>query len=209
MLYVLVGTDQTKRKEAYEKLAHLGRVTNHIYSEHVSLVEPLIDATSLFGDRIVVLMIQTLENAAQREIVTELLPKLQKSSNIFIIDEPLADANRVKSLQKHAQELYDARPPKRKDVDLFTICSLLERRDKKEVWLEWRKISPLETGEALQGILWWKWKTVWENTLLGRPSKYTKEECEFFGGKLLRAPIRAHRGEGDLKLILEEIILSI
>jgi hypothetical protein len=82
MLYVLVGTDQTKRKEAYEKLAHLGRVTNHIYSEHVSLVEPLIDATSLFGDRIVVLMIQPLRTLHKEKLLQNFYPNY-KSPQTF------------------------------------------------------------------------------------------------------------------------------
>jgi hypothetical protein len=70
-------------------------------------------------------------------------------------------------------------------------------------------IRDKETGEALQGILWWKWKTIWGDVLSGKRAMYTKEECEMIGSKLMRAPLRAHRGEGDLKVYLEEILLSI
>jgi len=209
MIYAIVGTEDGKRKDAYKKLLELGPVTNHLYSEHANAVEPLISATSLFGDKIIALLFQMMDSASSRDVVVNNLQAMSASETIFIIDEPFADANRVKMLQKHSKELHDARTEKVKEVDVFKICNLLGKRDKKEVWLEWMNIRDKETGEALQGILWWKWKMIWGDVLTGKRAMYTKEECEAIGGKLMRAPILAHRGEGDLKLRLEEILLSI
>jgi hypothetical protein len=209
MIYAIVGTEDGKRKAAYKELLKLGAITNHLYSEHVNELQSLVGATSLFGDPIIVLLFQMMENSSSREGVVGKLSEMKNSPNIFIIDEPFADANRIKSLQKYSEKLYDARAEKAKEVDVFKICNLLGSRDKKEVWLEWMNIRDKETGEALQGILWWKWKMIWGDVLAGKRAMYTKEECETIGRKLLRAPILAHRGEGDLKLRLEEILLSI
>jgi hypothetical protein len=209
MIYALVGTESKKREKAYEAFSKLGNVSAHIYSEQIATLEPLVTATSLFGDTVVVNLLQTMDTASSRDEVIRLLPDMQESSNIFIIDEPFADANRVKRLEKYAEKLHDAREEKLKDVDVFTLCNLVSRRDKKGAWIEWMKIREQGSPEAIHGALWWKWGIIWSDVRSGKPAKFTLSECEAFGGKLLRASIKAHRGEADLKVELEKVILGI
>jgi hypothetical protein len=209
MIYSIVGTGMVKREKAYEALEKVGEPGVHIYSEQIASLQALISSTSLFGDTIVANLIQTMDVAASRDEVTRLLPDMKDSSNIFIIDEPFADANRVKKLEKYSEKLYDAREEKKEGVDVFKLCNLFGRRDKKEAWLEWMRIRDLESPEAIQGLLWWKMKTIWEDTLNGKPSKYTKAECEHFASRIVRSSMDAHRGEKDLKVELEAILLSI
>ncbi len=209
MIYAIVGTDTNKREKAYELLNKLGNVSAHIYSEQVATLEPLISASNLFGDKVIANLIQVMDVASSRDEVVRLLPEMKESTNIFIIDEPFSDANRVTRLTKYAEKVYDAREGKEKDVDVFTFCNLFARRDKKEVWIEWMRIRDLDSPEAINGALWWKFQGVWSDVKLGKPSKFTLNECEEIGGKLIRAPILAHRGEADLKVELEKIILSL
>ncbi len=209
MIYAIVGTDTNKREKAYESLNKLGDVSAHIYSEQVATLEPLISASNLFGDKVIVNLIQVMELASSRDEVVRLLPEMKESSNIFIIDEPFADVNRVTRLTKYSEKIYDAREGKEKDVDVFTFCNLFARRDKKGVWIEWMRIRDLDSPEAINGALWWKFQGIWSDVRLGKPSKFTLSECEEIGGKLIRAPILAHRGEADLKVELEKIILSL
>lgn len=209
MIYTVVGTNQSKREKAFEKLAKLGDVSMHVYGENVAGVKPLIEATSLFGDSVVALLIQTLDRAEDREVVYELLSDMQVSKNVFIIDEPFADANRFKKLQKYSHEMVDAREEKKEGVNPFALCLSFGKRDKKAAWIEWMHIRDKESAEAIQGALWWKMKTLWEDTLSGKPSKFTKDECEVFASRILRSSILAHRGERDLKQELESIILSV
>lgn len=209
MIYSVVGTGLEKREQAFSWLQTLGTPSAHIYSEQIVSLRPLISATSLFGEKILVHVIQVFDGASSKEEVIRLLPEMQISSTIFIIDEPFADANRMKKLEKFSEKLFDAREEKEKEVDVFTLCSLFARRDKKGAWVEWMKIKDEVSGEQVQGLLWWKMKTIWEDTLSGKPSKFTKEECEMFGEKVLRSSIEAHRGKADLKVELEKIILSI
>jgi hypothetical protein len=64
-------------------------------------------------------------------------------------------------------------------------------------------------GEAIAGALWWKFQSVWQATKAGKRSPYTLPECERVGGDIVRASIKAHRGELDLMTELERIILSL
>lgn len=209
MLYAIFGTHQEQRKKAQEELASLGTVTNHLYSEHVLSLEPLINATTIFNEPIVALLVQTFDSASSKEVVTKLLGDMKESRNIFILDEPFADAYKIKAISKHAVKVFDAREEKKKEIDIFRICNLIGKRDKKEAWIEWMHIRDKDSAEALQGIIWWKWKTIWADTLEGKPSKFTKQECELIGEKLMKSTILAHRGKGDIKATLEEIILAL
>lgn len=209
MIYSIVGTDTNKREKAYEALEKVGAISAHIYSEQIATLEALIEATSLFGDKVVANLIQTMDVASSREEVIRLLSDMKDSQNIFIIDEPFADANRVTRLTKYSEKVYDAREEKKKDVDVFTLCNLFARRDKKGAWLEWVRVRDLDSPEAIHGALWWKWTTIWQDTIKGVPTKFTLQECENIGGKLMRANIEAHRGGKELKVALEEIILSL
>lgn len=209
MIYAIVGTDTNKREKAYEVLAKVGVVSSYIYSEQINTLEALTEASSLFGDKVVVNLIQTMDIASSRDEVIRLLPTMKESKNVFIIDEPFADANRFKRLEKYADKIFDAREEKKKDVDVFTLCNLFARRDKKGAWIEWMRMRDLDSPEAIQGALWWKWTMVWQDVRAGKPSKFSLQECEDIGGKLVRSNIEAHRGEKDLKVALEEIILSL
>lgn len=209
MIFAIVGTDTSKREKAYESLASQGVVSAHIYSEQVATLEPLISASSLFGDKVIANLIQVMDPASSRDEVVRLLPEMKESLNVFIIDEPFADANRVSRLTKYAEKVFDAREEKKKEVDVFTLCNLFARRDKKNAWIEWMKIRDIGSPEAIHGALWWKFQIVWSDTRNGSPSKFTVTECEEIGAQLMRASIKAHRGEGDLKVELEKVILGL
>lgn len=215
MIYTLVGTDAKKREKALAEVAKLGTPNAHIYSEQISVLQPLIEAGSLFGDKVIAHLVQTLEKTEAREHVYGLLKDMEESDNVFVIDEPFADANRVKKLEKYSKKLFDARDlpaqagEKEKEASPFSLSNAFARRDKKEVWAEWMKLRDQMEPEAIQGALWWKFQNVWSDARSGRPGKYTLKECEEIGGKIMRSSILAHRGEKDLKVELESILLSI
>ena len=209
MIYSVVGTDVTKREKAYKELEKHGVISTHIYSEQIGTLEAYIDIQSLFGEKSIINLLQVMDVASSREELVRLLPQMKDSSTIFIIDEPFADVNKVTRLTKYSEKLYDAREPKKSDVDVFTLTNLFAKRDKKSLWIEWMRIRDLDSPEAIQGALWWKFTTIWGDVRSGKPAKFTVSECELIGGRLMRAPIIAHRGEGDLKKELEEIILMV
>lgn len=209
MIYALVGTDIVKREKAKKGYEHFGSVSAHVYGEHVHTLESFIDAGDLFGEKVIVHLVQLMDTSSSKKVVTQLFPRLQASQNIFIMDEPFADTYTVKAIQKYAKEFVDARLPKGKEVDVFTLSNLFARRDKKGLWTEWMRVRDLDSGEAFQGILWWKFVTMWTDVKKGRASKYSEAECEEIGGKLVRASILAHQGKADLKVELEKIIVGV
>ena len=55
MIYSIVGTDKNKREKAYESITKVGHISAHVYSEQIATLEALIQATSLFGDKVVLI----------------------------------------------------------------------------------------------------------------------------------------------------------
>ncbi len=209
MIYSIVGTHTGLKDKAIKELSTHGKVSRYLYSEHIGELESLIDGVSLFGGVEVISCVSLLESASSQEELLRLLPKMATSLNIFIIDEPFADVHKVNKLAKVSKKLFDAREEKKKDSSVFVLCTSFARRDKKTTWVNFMNVKEKEKAEAIHGALWWKWREVWQDTLLGKSTAYTKEECEKIGGELLRSNILAHRGQRDLMLELERIVLSI
>ena len=208
MIYAIIATDTHERERALETLFNLGTATAHIYSEQIASLEPLVSATSLFGERVIVNLMQVMEVAISRDELIRLLPEMKTSMNIFIIDELFSDAHDIARLSKYAEKVFDAREEKER-IDIFTLCNFFAKKDKKGAWREWIKIRDLAEPEAVSGLLWWKFQLVWGDVKSGRPSRFTPQECEKLGERIVLAPIKAHNGELDLKTELESIIVSL
>ncbi len=209
MIYSVVGTHKTLRYKAFAEFSKLGAISRYVYSEELGELESLIEASSLFGETIIISCVQLMESEGGKDELLRLLPRMEVTENIFIIDEPFGDVHRFNRLSKISKKIVDAREEKKKDMSVFTLCTSFAARDKKMAWINWMNVKDKESGEAIQGALWWKWKDLWQAVLEGKASKYTLSECETIGGELLRSSILAHRGEKDLMAELERIILSI
>lgn len=213
MIFTIIGTDIKKRNKAFVEVLKGKDISSHIYSNTIYMIEPLIGAQDIFGGEVIVVMEQTMDKARgdeenNKEIVKKLLPNIAGSRNIFIIDEPFADANMVKSLDKYSEKLFDCSEEKIKERNAFALCDALERRDRKTAFVEWMKIKDL-SAEMTHGAIWWKVRSMWEIGLSGVSINYSKEEIELMGKKLIDMSHEAHRGEGDLKVEIEKLILGI
>jgi hypothetical protein len=209
MIYTIVGTHKERRDKGHKEFSSFGVATHHIYSEQVGSLEALIDGVSLFGEVTVIFCIQLGEVASSKEEMLRLLDGMKVSSNIFIIDEPFADVHLFNKLSKVSVKVIDAREEKKKDVSVFNFCDSFIARDKKQAWVDFMELKKSGSAEAIQGALWWKFQTEWGKVLEGKKSLFNKEECERFGGEIMRSSILAHRGERDLFLELERIVLSV
>ncbi len=209
MIYSIVGTHYGLREKGNKEIKALGGAMHHIYSEQIGELEALIDATSLFGDPVIVVCIQLGENASSKEELKRLMDAMSLSVNIFIVDEPFADVHLVNRLQKVSKKLFDAREEKLKDTSVFALCDSFIARDKKQAWVDFMNIKKPDNAEAIQGALWWKFQTEWVKVKEGKRSLFNDNECERIGGELVRSSILAHRGQKDLFVELEKIILSI
>lgn len=213
MIFTIIGTDIKKRNRAFLEVLKGKEISSHIYSNNIYMLESLISAQDIFGGEVVVVMEQTMEKSRDdekenKEIVKKLLPQIAESKNIFIVDEPFADANRLKTLEKYSEKIFDCREEKTKERNAFALCDALEKRDRKMAFVEWMKVKDL-TGEVTHGAIWWKVRTMWEDGLEGRELKYSKEEIEEMGKKLIDMSHDAHRGKTDLKREIEKLVLGI
>ena len=108
MIYSIVGTHHRLREKGNKELSALGKAMHHIYSEQIGELESLINATSLFGDPVIVVCIQLGEVTSSKEELKRLLDSMSASTNIFIIDEPFADVHLVNTLSKVSKKLFNS-----------------------------------------------------------------------------------------------------
>ena len=209
MIYAIVGTHKERREKGNKEFSSLGVPSHHIYSEQVGALESLIDGVSLFGDVSIITCVQLGEVVSSKEEMIRLLDQMKISSNIFIIDEPFADVHLFNKLRKVSVKVIDAREEKVKDVSVFNFCDSFITRDKKQAWVDFLSLKNGGSREAIQGALWWKFQMEWSKVKEGKKSRFTEGECETFGGEIVRSSILAHRGEKDLMLELERIVLSL
>ena len=209
MIYSIVGTHTNTRLQAQGELAQLGAVTRYVYSEQVEDLLHLLDARSLFWDTSIISCSQLGDKAESKAYLVELLSRMSESATIFIIDEPFADIHLINKLTKVSTKLFNAKEEKQKDTSVFTLCTSFALRDKKQAWVDFMHVRTVEPGESIQGALWWKWKTVWQGVIDGKKPPFTQDECRRIGGELIRSTILAHRGQKDLMVDLERIILTL
>lgn len=242
MFYFIFGTDFTKREKARESikqdLKKKGIETDSllevpkINSENYTILPTYFGEASLFGEKIIVNITDMLSREENREYLYKNIGSMVDSNNIFILDEPFALAASAQKITRDLEKInmpkvvYDASEKKvTKDVDPFYLCDLIERRDKKGAWLEWKKLYEEwkdKEAMAIQGALWWKWKNMWMAKIDGDRRNYfsiykvkTKEimykdsELEKWGKEISLMAMRATNGEINLMRAIENFILKI
>ncbi|MEN9338514.1 MAG: hypothetical protein RI945_239 [Candidatus Parcubacteria bacterium] len=242
MFFIIYGTSFKERKLAKEKIASfLSKkgieeeallIPPKISKDNFTLLESYIGNTSLFGEKMKVYLDDLLGREDSREYLYKKLKDLVESENIFIADEPFALPASFQKISRDLAKLgaeknaFDASSQKKeKDIEPFFLAELIEKRDKRSAWQEWKKIY-LEWGDdeaqALHGAIWWKWKMIYSAFLDGdrknyyklyrlveREINYSEEEIKSFARELSLMAMRANNGEINLMRSLEKFILSI
>lgn len=241
MFYIIFGTNYKKRELARQKIKSLLNKEKidfdtllevpQITSDNYTLLPSYFSGASLFGEKILIHMSNLLTKEETREYVYKNLKVMSDSANVFLLDEPFALAASFQKVERDLEKLevkghaFDASEEKEiKDVEPFYLCELIEKRDKKGAWQEWKKIYE-EWGDteamAVHGALWWKWKSIWSAFLEGdkrnyfkyrlasKDIKYTKDELENFGKEISFMAMRANNGESNLMRDIEKFILKI
>ncbi|MEA4910806.1 hypothetical protein SDC9_21694 [bioreactor metagenome] len=242
MLYIIFGTNFKKREVAREKIRKtlsskkidfeaLLEVPK-INKENFTLLANYFGGASLFGEKVLINVEDILTKEDSREYVYKNIEDMIYSDNVFILDEPFALTATFQKLERDLdklnlkENLFDCRETLTvKDVEPFYLCELIEKRDKKAAWQEWKKLY-LEwedsEAQAIHGALWWKWKMMWSAYLDGdrnnffkvyrlnsKELKYSKKELEEFGKEISLMAMKANNGELDLMRGIEKFILKI
>jgi len=207
MIYILVGND-IKKRSAYLKTLLKNREVIQLTQGGVSK-ESLIgyaQSQNLFGDSPTILMENFLHDGVTLLSAKD-LTLLQESTSIFIFLEDTLKAVDEKKYKKYAaiehfSEKVVASSPK---FNTFVITDAFGRHDKISTWILCREA--LEKGvepEAISGLLFWKIKTM----MLGNNNLFTKDELKNQSSAIVSLYHRAHRGECDFGIGLEQFILS-
>jgi len=210
MIYFFYGNDLQMRSQARDKIARSfdsWLEMNDIDWDQEKF-ENLAKSNSLFEDKQVIILENLLEKAEVKEFILNRLGDLKKSSNIFLFLEKKALKDIVTKFTKQAEEVKEFALAKGREnkADVFAITYPLERRDKKNMWLEFQKLQGTDTSpEALSGILFWKIKSM---ILAGRSAKWSEPELKKLSSKLVSLHHDAHRGLVDFPTGLEKFIID-
>ena len=207
MIYILSGND-TKKKNAYLKKLY-GVNLPVFVPEKEATKEMLFDyalSRSLFDESSVVVF----ENILKREDISlslDDLLKLKDSGTTLVFVEEKLLAGDIKKYKKYAT-IEDFSIESLKQVprtNVFGIAEAFSRKDKIGTWVLYRDaISKGVVPEEISGIIFWKIKTM----LLNGTRVFTIPELKRVSSELVSLYHKAHMGECDFVIGLEQFILS-
>ncbi|KKQ20349.1 MAG: hypothetical protein US34_C0013G0021 [Candidatus Nomurabacteria bacterium GW2011_GWC2_36_9] len=207
MIHILVG-DDTKSKNDYIK--GLTRERESSFLNGADLDKGLILSygtnTSLFGGLKALIM----ENALKEDTIVLDATEwnlLKESETLFIFKEDKLLAVDQKKYKKYGEiKTFESKKKAEKEkFNVFQITDAYANRDKVTAWTLYRK--GIEAGvepEAIAGILFWKIKTM----ILSSARSFDKDELKHNSSSIVSIYHKAHRGEVDLTIGLEQFILN-
>lgn len=207
MIYILSGND-TKKKNAYLKKLYKENQPIFITQADISK-EELYDharSVSLFGESPII-VIENILNEGNITLSLEDILTLKDSLTTFVfLEEKLLTPN-IKKYEKYAT-IEDFSSPiikKGLKMNVFGIADAFSHKDKIGTWILYRGavlqgVSP----EEISGIIFWKIKTM----LLSGVKLFSTDELKSRSSELVSIYHRAHKGECDFVIGLEQFILS-
>jgi hypothetical protein len=188
MIYIRVGTNLKQRERGDKTFSGTTRVLRGL---QIGSVGQYLQA-DMFGNSEVI-RIEDWQGEKEREMLYGYLKQMQTSKNIFLIDETTILPATLKKLSTAAEKVFDCQEEKEK-VDPFVLATLIQNKDKRGAWIELQRIKTLMPAEELQGVLFWKMKTM-------------RNKNAMFD--LINIRHEAHEGGTDLYDSLERLILKI
>lgn len=207
MIYILVGGD-TKNKSIYVK--ELTKNSESFFVREEGMDRALLMSYSynvnLFNVSPSVIMENVLSNDDINLKVDD-LSFLKKSNTIFIFKEDKLLKTLQDKYKKYAEiKLFEDKKVLTKEkFNVFGITDAYTRRDRIGAWTLYNEA--LKEGiepEAIAGVLFWKIKTL----LLANPNPKIKDDLRKQSSNIITLYHKAHRGEVDLSIGLEQFILT-
>jgi DNA polymerase III delta subunit len=238
MIYLLYGSDGRKSRAKMHELrdtlaakrpdAALVAFDDDTFDS--AQLDELAVSFGLFTARSIVILDKVFGSREAKTAVLERIAELADSENIFIILEGTLDKASFAKLEKRAEKVQEfSLPdiPKKKESTFFTLADALGKKDKKELWVLYRRAIDLGTApEELHGILFWQVKSM----LLAKEAKdaaaaginpfvfkkaagfakhFSLPELRKLSSDLVRMYHDSHRGLSDFEASLEVYILNL
>jgi hypothetical protein len=204
MLTFILGPDTKRREARAEALGEFAR-SEALRGEAVSVsaLGVLASSQSLFGDARAYVIDAELTDEYVRGLFS-ISPELVASPNLFIFEGDVL-APIAKLIEKTKGKVVKVKAvPKEKTFDVFALANVYGKRDKKKLWLMYREaIDGGASPEAICGMLAWKARAA-----LAQKGPGDKEALAQ-SSALVSMYHDAHRGQGELEVLLERFILTL
>ena len=208
MIYLIYGNDTTQKNTDIKSLAK-GSSVVRVPSDQITTnaLVSFAKQSQFFGTAPLVVIENALADS-DHIFDNELLDLLKDSSNTFIFLEDSCTQAQIKKYKKYLEDtiLCEKKEMVKPKTNAFVIADMYGKRDKVGTWTAYiNLIEGGEAPEAISGMLFWKIK----NLILNNSTKpYSKNELELSSSKLVDIYHKAHAGEVDMKIALEQFILS-
>jgi DNA polymerase III delta subunit len=207
MIYILSGND-TKKKNSYLKKLCKDNAPVFVSNKEVTknMILDYAHSVSLFGGEQIVVF-EGLIKEESLVFSDEDLVGMKESPTIFVFMEEKLLAPQVKKYKKYAtiEDFGMAILKQTPKMNMFDIADSFSKRDKVSTWILYRQAVSLGVQpEEISGIIFWKIKTM----LLSPTKLFSPIELKKRSSELVSIYHKAHRGECDFIIGLEQFILS-
>lgn len=186
----------------------------------------------LFSSKYIIYLDRVCEKKDNVDSLLDAMDIMKTSDNIFVILEGKVNADLKKSIEKYSDksvvtDAVEVKFGKSNDFNIFTLADAVGERNAKKAWAIYR--TAVEKGhepEAIIGTLFWQVKSMLQAISAKSVSesglspfvyskakkaseKYSKEETSNFLKDLLKIYHDGHRGECDIELSIEKLLLRI
>lgn len=208
MIYICVGNNAQKRKEFISKITNNRdyiSLTPKSFSKEILL--SYAQEVSLFGG-FPIINIENVLLENEPMLLDEDLAILKKSETIFVFIEDKLLVSEENKYKKYAEKIerFEEKIIKTKPKNTpFAIADAFARKDKIGAWVLY--IKAIDSGmepEGIAGMLFWKIK----NMILFGSKIFKKEQLKIFSSEIISLYHKAHNGEIDFYIGLEQFILK-
>jgi DNA polymerase III delta subunit len=235
MIRAFIGLDTQKAREAMRsaverEIAEQRDVLVSRFSDvsfDPALASDALGAQNLFGGGNIVVFESLLDHAEGEVFYRTMLPLTQ---NTVFLREAEVNKDFLLFLNDIA-EVSEFTPVKKfkKPENSFALADAIGARDKKTVWVEFEKVRRQGAAmEEVHGTIFWAFKSMYITATVSKEEAfatgmkdYTYRTYLNFSKKYLHAELKerlgelkemyhlAHRGEGELDILLEQFLLKI
>jgi len=209
MIYILTGND-IKKKNTYLKKLYNNEQPFFLSEANISKEEMFnqAESLSLFGNSPIV-VIENFIKEGEVTLSEKDLLILKDSKSTFVFKEDKLLATDLKKYKKYATiEDFSVSVTVAKQTpktNIFGIADAYAKKDKIGTWVLYREaIAQGASPEEISGIIFWKIKTM----LLTGAKVFSIDELKLKSSELVSLYHKAHRGECDFTIGLEQFILS-
>lgn len=227
MLIIALGFQESLREQLQKKIPDMSPAIDWLRGETITVEHliSLIHQPALFGGNKTYGIRDGFEYAEVKNYVMHNKEDLHTSPHLFLFVEESLPAAEQKKLSAYIME-RETDVITSAEANPFYITQLLATKKQPDLWIEYiHSVDRGEPIESIHGRLWWQLKTLalvkavhphnpgMKDYPFRQAQKnqklFSQQELEIYLRKMIDMYHQGHVGEIDLKIGLEQLILSI